>query len=97
MGAITPPNVPKNHVTVFLSVTQITVDEAADRETLRFIAISPAEVPLVLESSHSAFAMVSRAVANGGRATPPPLVPPGLRMDAAEYLAIPKELLIPWL
>ena len=72
------------HVRVFVNEKKIVVDEVANKQNTRIIAVDPSEVPPVMQSKSPASVMVFAAVASDGKVTPPHFIEAGLKINTAQ-------------
>ena len=85
------------HVRVFVDEKKFVVDEVANKQNTWIIAFDPSEVPPVMQSKNPASVKVFAAVASDGKVMPPHFIEAGLKIKAAEYLTILKDVLMPWI
>ena len=84
-------------VRIFVDEKKFIVDEVPNRHNARIIALSPADVPPVMQSKNPASVMVFGAMASDGRMMPPHFIEAGLKINTAEYMKILQDVMLPWI
>ena len=68
-----------------------------NRHNARVIAIDLSEVPSVFHTKNPTSVMVFGAVMSDGSVMPPHFIDAGLKINTAQYIAILKTILLPWM
>ncbi len=85
------------HVRWFSDEKLFTVDRSCNRQNTRWICKDPADVPMVFRTKNPAAVMVLGVISSEGHVMPPHFFSVGLKINAEVYLAVMKDVVVPWI
>ena len=73
------------------------VDQHHNRRNMRWIAVSPENVPPIMRSKNPSGVMVMGLVSNEGHVMDPYFFPQGLKINTEVYLDVLQRVMVPWM